>query len=86
MIWTGDAGGPISIFKNDRWEEVGIISNGYGCLVSGRPRLYTRLSAYVDLMDRVMQDYTTTTSGDCYKHEQNVFVIRMLLLVVLYLF
>ncbi|CAF1614987.1 unnamed protein product [Adineta ricciae] len=42
----GDSGGPLMLYKNNRWYIVGIVSFGDGCSRANSGGIYTRVSAY----------------------------------------
>ncbi|CAF0857061.1 unnamed protein product [Adineta ricciae] len=41
-----DAGGPIMMFKNNHWEQIGIITKPHGIETISKPELYIRISPY----------------------------------------
>ncbi|CAF4049096.1 unnamed protein product [Rotaria sp. Silwood2] len=51
----GDSGGPIFQWTGHYWEQVGIVSYGYGCADPGYPGIYTRLSYYYDWVNDILQ-------------------------------
>lgn len=48
----GDSGGPLVRQEGNVRVQVGIVSNGYGCAYRDLPAAYTRVSAYIDWIDR----------------------------------
>lgn len=44
---SGDSGGPILVWDNANWVQVGITSRGEGCALPHKPGISTRLSAYI---------------------------------------
>ena len=55
VFCKGDSGGPIFQWAERYWEQVGIVSYGNGCAVSGNPGVYTRLSYYYDWIDDILK-------------------------------
>ena len=52
----GDAGGPIMEWDKDHWNQVGIVSyTPFGCLTADHQPIYTRLSAYYNWMQSIVQ-------------------------------
>ena len=56
----GDSGGPGMILsrhpvsKKLRWFQIGIVSWGYGCAQKGEAGYYTKVSAYLDWIDQIL--------------------------------
>jgi secreted trypsin-like serine protease len=48
----GDSGGPLVRLEGSQKVLVGIVSNGYGCAYKDIPAAYTRVSYYLDWIDR----------------------------------
>ncbi|XP_075562667.1 elastase-1-like [Pelecanus crispus] len=50
---SGDSGGPLSCYKDNRWEVHGIVSFGLVpyCNTYRKPTVFTRVSAYIDWID-----------------------------------
>ncbi|CAF2572957.1 unnamed protein product [Rotaria sp. Silwood2] len=53
----GDSGGPILQWTGNYWEQVGIVSYGYGCADPDYPGIYTRLSYYYDWMNNILRSH-----------------------------
>ena len=51
----GDSGGPIFQWTGQYWEQVGIVSYGYGCAQPGFPGVYTRLSYYYHWVEAILE-------------------------------
>jgi len=73
-LLVGDSGGPILQWTGNYWEQVGIVSYGYGCADPDYPGIYTRLSYYYDWMNDILRSHgehlepwnqitTSTTAG-----------------------
>ncbi len=50
----GDSGGPLMIFKDDRWQLVGITSYGEICGAPGFPGIYTRVAYYESFINEII--------------------------------
>ncbi|CAL1609595.1 unnamed protein product [Knipowitschia caucasica] len=53
---NGDSGGPLNCLVNGRYQVTGIASfvSGYGCNYPKKPTVFTRVSAYINWMDSIM--------------------------------
>ncbi|XP_059475160.1 serine proteinase stubble-like isoform X2 [Neocloeon triangulifer] len=52
----GDSGGPMVIQRDDkRWTLAGVISWGIGCAEPNQPGVYTRISAFRDWINQILQ-------------------------------
>lgn len=75
----GDSGGPLMFydpFRNETWNVAGIISYGYGCARAEHPGVYTRVSMYVDWIEK----YTSSSSIKQISFE----ILLLLFIVVMY--
>lgn len=50
----GDSGGPLMFFTNNVWVLAGLTSAGHGCAQAGYPGLYTRISAFVNFIENII--------------------------------
>lgn len=48
----GDSGGPLARRRGKQAELVGIVSFGYGCAQAGSPGVYTKVSHYIDWIEK----------------------------------
>lgn len=55
----GDSGGPLMVDSNDGWQQIGIVSWGFGCAAENSPGVYTRLALYADWINYLIKTYTT---------------------------
>ncbi|CAF2792753.1 unnamed protein product [Rotaria sp. Silwood2] len=85
----GDSGGPIFVYKNTHWEQVGIVSYGDGCSVSGYPKVYTKLSAYVDWINKFFNDtsfpvrpLTTPSTNGSLKYQLNMILFKIIIFII----
>ncbi|KAF8788070.1 Clotting factor B like protein [Argiope bruennichi] len=53
----GDSGGPLVMENEDRWIQVGIVSFGFRCGAENYPGVYTRVSAYMRWISRILSEY-----------------------------
>ncbi|XP_033822058.1 elastase-1-like [Periophthalmus magnuspinnatus] len=53
---NGDSGGPLNCMVNNKYVVTGIASfvSGYGCNYEKKPTVFTRVSAYIDWMNSIM--------------------------------
>ncbi|UJR28817.1 hypothetical protein I4U23_010041 [Adineta vaga] len=57
----GDSGGPLMLYKNNRWYIVGIVSFGDGCSRANSGGIYTRVSAYHQWILQIMSSSSSST-------------------------
>ena len=58
----GDSGGPLVIKTSAGWQQIGVVSWGFGCASAGNPGVYTRLALYADWIDNITQKASITTN------------------------
>ena len=64
IVSLGDAGGPIMEWNEDHWNQVGIVSyTPFGCLTPNHQPIYTRLAAYYNWMQSILQKTNHTLSN-----------------------
>ena len=52
----GDSGGPL-FYCNPKCEQIGIVSFGIGCAEAKYPGVYTRVSKYINWIDKIVRKY-----------------------------
>ena len=52
----GDSGGPL-FYCNPKCEQLGIVSFGIGCAEAKYPGVYTRVSKYINWIDKIVRKY-----------------------------
>ena len=52
----GDSGGPL-FFCDAKCEQIGIVSFGIGCAEAKYPGVYTRVSKYINWIDKIVKKY-----------------------------
>ncbi|KAH0626615.1 hypothetical protein JD844_001695 [Phrynosoma platyrhinos] len=65
-LWTkamGDSGGPLACKQNNTWYLAGLVSFGLSCSEPNRPGVYTRVTSYMDWIQRTMAKNTATSGG-----------------------
>jgi len=53
---SGDSGGPL-FYCNPKCEQIGIVSFGIGCAEAKYPGVYTRVSKYINWIDKIVRKY-----------------------------
>jgi secreted trypsin-like serine protease len=48
----GDSGGPLIQVENGKAKQIGVVSFGYPCAVKDMPGVYTKLSKYLDWIQK----------------------------------
>lgn len=56
---AGDSGGPLLFEKNNRWQVYGVTSMGDECGKEAKYGIYSKTSAYVDWIKRIVVKYTS---------------------------
>ena len=60
----GDSGGPLMVNTNYGWQQLGIVSWGFGCAAENSPGVYTRLALYANWINYLVETYTTFSITD----------------------
>jgi secreted trypsin-like serine protease len=55
----GDSGGPLMLFKNGRWQLIGLTSYGGICGSPGFPGIYTRIAYYDLYIEQIINSNNT---------------------------
>lgn len=58
----GDSGGPLVIETDSGWQQLGIVSWGFGCAAAGNPGAYTKLALYADWIENITEKASITES------------------------
>ncbi|MEH6452101.1 MAG: trypsin-like serine protease, partial [Psychromonas sp.] len=57
----GDSGGPLVIEQDGEWQQLGIVSWGYGCAAAGYPGVYARTSNYSEWVNNIIEGINATS-------------------------
>lgn len=55
---SGDSGGPVLVATNLGWQQLGIVSWGYGCSYENYPSAYTRVAIYIDWIRSITSGFS----------------------------
>lgn len=67
----GDSGGPLMINSNVGWQQIGIVSWGYGCAADGFPGVYTRSGLFTNWVEEITQGIAIDQHRDIGIQAQN---------------
>ena len=54
LFSQGDSGGPMVLQQDDHWVLGGVTSWGIGCAEVNRPGVYTRISEFLDWINKII--------------------------------
>lgn len=60
----GDSGGPLVVNTNSGWQQIGIVSWGFGCAEPGYPGAYTRAAIFEDWVNALSQGIAVEQTAD----------------------